>query len=212
MSRIKYIFFDAANTLIHKPSLWQNYLKVLKEFGYEIQEKDLKVKHKILSECIDFPDITSKQFYDEFNMQLINALGIVHTQTMIDEVFESCKYLPWEVFEDIHYLETLNQYDLGICSNFNSGLRPLVKDLMPNIAFKHIIISEDVGVAKPELEFYKIALKETGLKANEILYIGDSIKLDIIPALEVGFNVKLIDREGVYLNAKSRIESLKNIV
>ena len=55
-------------------------------------------------------------------------------------------------------------------------------------------------------------IDKIGLKADEILYIGDSLKLDIIPALEVGFEVCLIDRDAYYKQSKYRINSFKDLI
>ncbi len=211
MSTIKYILFDAANTLIHKPDLWTNYIKVLKDFGYSLSEKELKQRHKLLSECIKFPDLTSQDFYNMFNKELINAFGIIETPELLDSIFNACKYLPWETFEDVKYISHFSSCKYGVLSNFNSGLREILKEKMDHINFEHIIISEEEKVAKPNIEFYKIALRKIGLKASEILFIGDSLKLDIKPALEVGFKVHLIDRDCIYVRSKYRIESFKNI-
>ncbi len=212
MNTIKYILFDAANTLIHKPTLWPNYLKVLKDYGYIVSEKELKHKHKLLSEYIKFPDITSQEFYNIFNKELLNTLGIIDTPKLLQTIFEACKYLPWEVFEDVKYISNYKNYNLGVLSNFKSSLRMLLEEKLPEIEFKNIIISEEEKVAKPDIEFYKIAAKKIGLRPNEILYIGDSLKLDVIPALQLGFNVKLIDRETTYPISKYRIDTFKNII
>lgn len=212
MSNIKYILFDAANTLIHKPSLWTNYVKVLEDFGFAVSIKELKSKHKLLSEFIKFPDVTSEAFYNTFNKELLNALGIIDTPELLKEVFNACKYLPWEAFEDVKYLKNYKDYDMGVLSNFNSGLKQLLEKTVPSIDFKNVIISEDEKVAKPSIAFYNIAVEKIGLKPSEVLYIGDSLKLDIIPALEVGFKVKLIDRDNTYPSSRYSITSLKTIL
>ncbi|MEH1008491.1 HAD family hydrolase [Winogradskyella sp. ECml5-4] len=212
MSTVKYILFDAANTLIHKPSLWHNYSNVLKKEGYNFPIQELKNKHKILSEFIKFPDVTSQEFYSEFNKELLRALGIVETPELLDHIFNACKYLPWEVFDDVMQLTNFKNFDLGVLSNFNASLRCLLKEKLPEINFKHIIISEEEGVSKPNIEFFERAVQKIGLKPNEILYIGDSLKLDIIPALQLGFKVKLIDRDGTYLMSKYRIETLEHCI
>ncbi|WCO02518.1 HAD family hydrolase [Psychroserpens ponticola] len=212
MSTIKYILFDAANTLIHKPSLWDNFANVLKVEGYDVSIKELKNKHKLLSEFIKFPDVTSQEFYSTFNKELLHALGIIETPQLLEQIFSACKYLPWEVFEDTKYLSKLERYELGVLSNFNSNLRTLLKDKLPDINFKHIIISEEEGVSKPNIEFFECAIQKIGLKPNEILYIGDSLKLDVIPALQLGFQVKLIDRDDAYPMSNYSIATLKECI
>jgi len=209
MSRIKYILFDAANTLIHKPDLWPKYLGVLNNHGYHVSEKELKSKHKLLSEVIKFPDVTSEAFYNTFNTELLNALGIIASETLLSDVFNACKYLPWEAFDDVKHLVKLKTYKFGVLSNFNTTLRGLLTEKLPDIEFMHVCISEEENVAKPHTKFFKIAIDKIGLEAHEILYIGDSLKLDVIPAIKLGLDAKLIDRDYMYPSSVYRIDSFK---
>jgi len=172
----------------------------------------LKSKHKLISELISFPDVTSQKFYNNFNKELLRAIGIVETEVLLERIFNACKYLPWQTFSDVTYLKGFQNFDLGVLSNFNSSLRTLLHEKLPEIDFKHIIISEEEEVAKPDLAFFDIAVQKIGLKPSEILYIGDSLSLDIIPALSLGFQVKLIDRDNNYLASKYRIDSLEKCI
>ena len=91
---IKYVLFDAANTLIYKPEIWNKFQDVLIKNGYNPDLNSLKYHHKILSEVIKFPDVTSETFYNKFNKELYNSLGIIESDTLLKETFNSCKYLP----------------------------------------------------------------------------------------------------------------------
>jgi len=206
MSDIKYILFDAANTLIHKPALWKNLQSSLKKFNHNVPDEQLKRNHKLLSECIRFPDKTSKLFYQEFNAELLYSIGIVPTQELLDDIFKVCTYLAWEKFSDTKIIDSL-KLPVGILSNFSSSLKETTNKEFGDI-FKHIFISENYGIGKPDVKFYEIAINEIEFAPNEILYVGDSIKLDMQPALEVGLNPLLIDREDVYPFYRNRISSL----
>ena len=67
-------------------------------------------------------------------------------------------------------------------------------------------------MAKPSLEFYKRALEKIPFKADEVLYIGDSIKLDMEPAISLGIETLIIDRDNFYPNLEKRISSLNEIL
>lgn len=209
-AEIKYILFDAANTLIHKPMLWKNILEVFRKNGIEVSEQELKMKHKLLSEVIHFPDVTSQDFYIHFNSELCRLLGIVPNHQLVVDLFKACTYLPWVAFEDALELKNINM-PIGVLSNFNKGLPELLAKVLPEISFQDIIVSENEKVAKPSVEFYKKAIEKIGLPPHQILYIGDSIKLDIEPALQVGMQVKLIDRDSIFLSNKNRITTLKSL-
>lgn len=206
---ISYILFDASGTLIHKPLLWERILEVLQKNGYKVQAEDLMKKHKLLSEIIHFPDRTSKNFYADFNAELLYALGIIPTNEVLEQIFNACTYLPWECFEDSVVLSQL-PYPVGILSNFNASLKEKVEVFFGDI-FQHILISEVLGVAKPQIEFYKKAIDIIGIPPQEILYIGDSLKLDIKPALEVGMQPILIDRHQLFGGFENRLDSLSQL-
>lgn len=210
MKEVKYILFDAANTLIHKPILWVKILDVLAGYGYVVEEKTLKFHHKLLSELIKFPDVTSESFYNVFNKELLNSLGIIETDGILKDIFEACKYQPWEVFHDTVVLKKLT-CKIGVLSNFNSGLRNLLNEKLPDIKFSNIFISEEEKVSKPNTLFFERALDVIGYKASEVLYVGDSLKLDIIPAKSLGMQVKLIDREDLFGSSIYQINTLEKL-
>src|SRR5690606_28654925 len=92
------LLLDAANTLMHKPTLWTSFVEVLNKYNINVEESELRKKHKILSEVIHFPDRTNKEFYIRFNREVLLSLGIIPTEQMLDDVFSACTYLPWESF------------------------------------------------------------------------------------------------------------------
>ena len=121
-SKIQYLLFDVSGTLLHKPSLYAIILDVLAKRGHNVSLQELKLKHKMLSEIIHFPDKTDSKFYRIFNAELLYSLGILPTESLLDELFSSCSYLPWERFEDTDVLSQI-ALPMGILSNFNTSLK-----------------------------------------------------------------------------------------
>lgn len=210
MSTIKYILFDAANTLIYKPQLYINIQGVLSDYGYDVSIKTLQYNHKIVSELYTFPDVTSKEFYSKFNAAFLESLGIVSSKDLLSSIYFSCKNLPWEAYPDTKYLLS-SPLPIGVLSNFNSSLTSILSQTLPEIDFRHTFISESLGVAKPNVHFFELALQEISLLPDEVLYVGDSMKLDIIPALKLGMQAKLIDRIGNFKASQYRIATLASL-
>ena len=52
-----------------------------------------------------------------------------------------------------------------------------------------IIISEEVGIAKPDPEIFRIACESVHVKANEVLMVGDGLESDIHGANNAGIDV-----------------------
>ena len=77
--------------------------------------------------------------------------------------------------------------------------------------FKYKLISENVKYRKPDIRFYEHLLQDWSLRPEDILYIGDSIKLDIEPALKLGINAYLIDRNNYFPFVKNRIRTLNDL-
>lgn len=206
---IRYVFFDVSGTILGKPSLFQKINEVLTEFGYSISLQELKYKHKLVSEVIHFPDRTDESFYNNFNAELLRLLGIIPTQELVKAIFNNCTYLPWEKYEDTKVLSELN-VPIGIISNFNTTLKDKLNQFFGPI-FKDVLVSEELGVAKPKIEFYQKALERLNYAPNEVLYIGDSIKLDIEPATHLGIKSLLIDRDNFYDSSEYKIKNLSEI-
>lgn len=54
--------------------------------------------------------------------------------------------------------------------------------------FRHVVLSEEVGCQKPNKRIYEIALEKNGLKAKDVLMIGDSWTSDIQGAINAGID------------------------
>ena len=61
----------------------------------------------------------------------------------------------------------------GLISNAWSDLRDFIVREKFDDAFDHIIISSEVGVAKPEAKIYQIALERAGVSPNEAVLVDD---------------------------------------
>jgi FMN phosphatase YigB (HAD superfamily) len=73
-------------------------------------------------------------------------------------------------------------------------------------------VSEEIGISKPDLEFYKRALEIIDVDPKKILYIGDSVKLDLHPATLCGINTLVIDRDDFYPSLETKISNLEHII
>ena len=89
--------------------------------------------------------------------------------------------------ETLQYLQ--NKYTLHLISNgFKESSELKIGNT--NIAgyFQHVIISEIVGVNKPDRAIFEHALNLAGAKKNESLMIGDSLEADVYGALNFGMD------------------------
>jgi FMN phosphatase YigB (HAD superfamily) len=193
---IQTVLFDVADTLLHKPGLLPAIRTELSRHGLDFAPAEIARTHRIVRELFTFPDKTGREFYLEFNARFLEALGVLPHRAMLEGLYESCSQLPWMPFADTACLAGLG-CPVGIISNWDSSLREKLARHFA-CAFSPIVTSAEAGYAKPDVRLYQQALAATGLDPAEVALVGDSIHLDIVPALSLGIRAVLIDRDACY--------------
>lgn len=194
------LFLDVAQTLLGKPDLLPALQGVLASFGHQVAPADLAFLHRMISEATEFPDHTTRTFYDAFNARLLHALAIRPHAALLDAIFAACKGLPWAPYADVVHLQSV-QVPVGILSNWDLGLRDQLSAQLPWLTPRWIFGSAECGLRKPMAGFFQRAAAASGLPPAAIAYVGDSPALDIAPALAQGWRAVLIDRGNHYPHA-----------
>lgn len=89
------------------------------------------------------------------------------------------------------------RFRLGVISNGPSDLQRYKLRLFDlEREFDPIVISGEVGVAKPDSRIFRYALERAGVSASEALYVGDSPTYDIAGAKGVGMKMIWVNRGG----------------
>lgn len=122
-----------------------------------------------------------------------------------DDYVRICPYktnlFPY-VHEVLAYLQ--GKYTLHLISNgFKEATTIKVGNTDLGKYFQHIIISEVVGVNKPDKAIFTHALELAGAEVHESLMIGDSLEADIYGALNFGM-------DAIYFNP-SRFEKPEDV-
>ncbi len=104
--------------------------------------------------------------------------------------------------------------NLGLISNFDSRVFPLLDRLGIATALDSVTIPAIAGAAKPDPAIFRHALDAHGATAAEAAYVGDSTSDDLLPAQALGMAAILIDREGIGQAPPgvTRIRSLSELV
>lgn len=94
-------------------------------------------------------------------------------------------------------LEALaKQYPLVLVSNFYGNISTVLADFGISQFFKKIVESAVVGVRKPDPKIFKLGADALGVKPEEALVIGDSLRKDIEPAESIGCQVLWLKGKG----------------
>jgi len=104
----------------------------------------------------------------------------------------------WALFDDVlPCLDALKGVPLGIISNGNGEQqRRKLHHLGLADKFTTVIISEDLGVWKPNPEIFRAACKEAGTSPEDCVYVGDSLLTDARASQAAGMR-------GIWLNRNS---------
>jgi epoxide hydrolase-like predicted phosphatase len=93
----------------------------------------------------------------------------------------------------------------GVISNAWSGLRNYIMREKFDDAFHHMVISAEVGVAKPDPKIYQIALEQLQVKAKEAVFVDDVLE-NIEACQQVGM-------QGIHFkDAGQAIQEIKKLL
>jgi putative hydrolase of the HAD superfamily len=101
----------------------------------------------------------------------------------------------WTLFDDVlPCLNALSHFRLGIISNGNTEQQQKKLSQTGILErFDVVIVSEEIGVAKPKPDIFLSACLRSGVKARQCSYVGDSLQDDALAAEAVGMR-------GIWLN------------
>ncbi len=135
---------------------------------------------------------------ESFYSKILGGLGLPFKRDLVPALREA--YMDsLSLYEDsIEALESLTgRYKLGLITNGVSSWYERVLEEFPLRGyFDSITISSDVGCRKPCRRIYEAALGSLGARADESFFISDEYEEDLVPAMEIGMRVCLLNRDG----------------
>ncbi len=226
MKNITTIFFDIDGTLVdHKGAqnkaieqIGKKYLSNISNEKFRKNWLEFTKKNWLLFEQgkINFLDqkiARVKDTWRSFDRDINNKYAEKIINEYVFDYESNLTSFPY-VFSTLQYLYK-KKYRLGIISNGNNfqQIKKLKKikayDLLEK---KLIIISEKIGYAKPDTRIFSHAQKISMTNPAQIIFFGDDINNDILPAKNLHWQTILIDYGNLlsHLNFP-RILSFKEI-
>jgi len=88
------------------------------------------------------------------------------------------------------YRHVLNNYPVGILTNGFAETQQLKFEQFDlHKSAEHTVVSEEVGVLKPDPKVFEHATQLAGVNREEILYVGDSFSSDVMGGSRYGWNI-----------------------
>ncbi len=164
---IRAVFFDLGGVIVRTE--YQSPRERLAErLGMEYEDLDRIVFDSETGRQASLGTITSLQHWEAVMKRLKRPY---EEMTAIRDEFFAGDIIDYEI---VNFLRSLRgTVKTGLISNAWSDLRDFIVREKFDDAFDHIIISSEVGVAKPEAKIYEIALEQAGVSPNEAVFVDD---------------------------------------
>jgi len=191
----KYLWFDLDNTLLNfHASSKVSFRQMMESWNLDGDLAAYKAYSVFNKKCwsdyeqgiIDqrtLKKIRFQQYFDSIGHDF-NGLeaNMIYLQGIIDNP------VPIDGAESLLAFANKNGYICDVITNgMKEAQRPRISKINWNQHFRHIFVSDEIGVAKPQTRFFEHCLKAAGAPPkDEILVIGDSIETDILGAKNYG--------------------------
>ncbi|OLQ93522.1 noncanonical pyrimidine nucleotidase, YjjG family [Vibrio panuliri] len=187
-----WILFDADETLF-KFDAFKGMQLMFKRMGVEYTREDFEQYQKV-----------NKPLWVDYQNGTISAEDIKHTRfkgyaqqfntttaelnsAFLDAMADICSMIP----QARELLEALQgKAKLGIITNGFTELQDVrLAKMGLSDMFEHVIISEEVGVAKPDVGIFSHAMEKMGLPdKNKVLMVGDNLHSDVLGGVNFGID------------------------
>lgn len=214
LEQYRAIFFDAGDTLLTIPEAHNICRAYLESQAFHRDEEHIsevlheairlfyyEKKNELYEACTPESD---RRFWVELYTFAMGRLG-ANEQFSAERIHKISHDL-YDIFVDpVHYhlfedveesLLALKEkgFRLGIISNFAPTLTRILEQKGILHYFDPVIVSTEVGLEKPNPQIFQLALEQSGLLAEEVLYVGDHDINDIWAPAQIGMNAVKIRR------------------
>lgn len=212
--RPQVIFLDAVGTLFGvRGSVGEIYGSIARQFGVEVDAallnqaffQSFKTAPRMAFPGVSPAEIPQNEYvwWQSIAYQTFAQVGAIEQFTSFQDFFSVLyDYFktaePWFVYEDVRQaLDYWRQQGipLGVLSNFDSRLYPVLDALHLTDYFASVTISTEVGAAKPETAVFQAALAKHGVSGDRVWHIGDSYREDYEGAKKAGIRAFWLKRD-----------------
>lgn len=195
----KFIYFDLDDTLLDHRSAEAAALndvhKQFTLFNGTSSEQLVRKYHDVNREQWELYSkgkVTRDQLQRNRFEQTLQHLELDESQyEEVGNYYMQCYQNHWQWIEGAResYCSVLDHFPVGILTNgFAETPRKKFSKFNLYDSADHIVISEDVGVLKPDPKVFQHATELAGVAPNEILYVGDSYTSDIKGGSQFGWS------------------------
>ena len=201
---IRAVLLDALGTLIELERPWPHLVEELAARGVVVGEDDARAAmlaemayyRAHHDEAVDWAALKDlrRRCAAVVQEQLQTSLPL---DDVLDALLAAIRFRAYPEVPDVLARLREGGARLGVVSNWDvslhdvlerTGLRPLVDA---------VVISAELGVAKPDPAIFRAALDRLGAAPDGAVHVGDSVEHDVAGARAAGLEAVLVARNGV---------------
>ncbi len=198
---IKATIFDLDDTLYNSTELStharRSAIRAMIDLGLPVNFDEA---YQVLTEVVKEFGSNYEFHFDQMLKRLGHYSKVYVSAGMI--AYHDVKFATIRPFYDvIPVFIDLKRMEIKICiltdgsavKQYEKILRLRIHDFLDDV-----IISEEVGIKKPNPKLFELPLQRLKLQPQETIYIGDNYERDIVPCMKLGMRTALIHRGGKY--------------
>ena len=199
---IRAVAFDVGGTLIEPwPSVGHVYAGVASRFGFrDLEAAALSREFSAAWKRRAGHDYSRGAWRSLVNETFSGVGAALPSEECFDALYRRFEHADaWRIFDDVRpTLDALRArgLKLGVISNWDERLRPLLGALDLARCFDAIVISHEAGHTKPAPEIFLQAAAQLNLPPEHILHVGDSACEDEEGARRAGLRATRLDRRA----------------
>lgn len=220
MSPLRAVLLDALGTLVELPAPWPALVEELGARGAAVSEAQARTA--LVEEMAYYrahhDEATGPQELGDLRdrcTEVLRAALPAHARDVPDlrgALLGALRFRPYPEAPGV--LAELG--DMGIArvvvSNWDVSLREVLDRTGLTAMLDGIVISAEVGAAKPDPAIFAVALEVAGARADEAVHVGDTVEADVAGARAAGLRAVYLDRSGGDTDAMASLAGLPGFV
>jgi len=196
---ISAITFDVGGTLIEcRPSVGHIYAEVAAQHGYSVSPELLNRRFRLTWRSAEGFRHTRADWSALVDATFAGLIRELPSRTFFPQLYDRfSEPEAWHVYEDVlPALRALKSRGLrlGIISNWDERLRPLLERLQLSAYFDTVVVSCELGFCKPSPELFRAACSALGSPVERTLHVGDDWDRDVLGARASGLQALHVRR------------------
>lgn len=206
--QVEVMLFDAAGTLFHPAEpVWEVYAAVAREFSWRLEARRIETAFRETWSGMPAPDWENaavdpeREWWRLLVKRVLTGAGVAEPGPGFAPYFKRlwdhyARAEAWVLYEEVpEVLEILRQrYRLGILSNFDDRLFPVLRGLGIIDLFEAVTISSHAKARKPDPAIFHEALRAHRIGPRQGLHVGDEREADWVGARNAGMASFELDR------------------